>query len=404
MRFDSLFTPASLTIGLAGLALGDSPVIVGFVQSWLWEERPAIREIDFSSYTYVNMAFSIPQKDGSSIFEQEDILPEAVRIIHDKKSKVLMSYGGWTGSANFSDIVNDDTICDTFIDNIIAHTEKHNLDGVDIDWEYPGREGDDCNVFHKESDTDKFSAFLTKLRKKMDERFPEPKKIISLAVATRTFEGPDGPIDDVSAFIDAVDFMAVMLYDMSEGEELTGPNAPLDFVKDKGTQTSFKTGLDAWAKAKWPAEKTLAGVGFYGRASIVDEEMTPENVNPFMKKNATVPAGDKDNQEPFDDPCSNQGPVWSGEYWYRNLLEQKILQDPTTAGKGWIRNVHDPSKTPILRNLASNTLLSYDDPESITAKVKEASSRGLKGIMIWSIDMDTPDQQMTNAIQKGWET
>ncbi|HRD42114.1 MAG TPA: glycosyl hydrolase family 18 protein, partial [Ferruginibacter sp.] len=54
----------------------------------------------------------------------------------------MISVGGWTWSKNFSDAVLTDSSTIAFSQSAVDIVAKHNLDGVDIDWEYPGMKGD----------------------------------------------------------------------------------------------------------------------------------------------------------------------------------------------------------------------------------------------------------------------
>lgn len=47
---------------------------------------------------------------------------------------------------------------------------------------------------------------------------------------------------------------------------------------------------------------------------------------------------------------------------------------------------------------SSNQWISYDDEESFTAKKKFQSSRCLKGLMIWSLDLDTSDYEAMTGL------
>ena len=51
--------------------------------------------------------------------------------------KILISVGGWTWSKNFSDAVLTDTANRNFTQSAVDIVANHNLDGVDMDWEYP---------------------------------------------------------------------------------------------------------------------------------------------------------------------------------------------------------------------------------------------------------------------------
>lgn len=54
---------------------------------------------------------------------------------------VLVSVGGWTWSGNFSDAALTKQSRKLFIESAVSFVEKYNLDGLDIDWEYPGMIG-----------------------------------------------------------------------------------------------------------------------------------------------------------------------------------------------------------------------------------------------------------------------
>jgi chitinase len=99
-----------------------------------------------------------------------------------------------------------------FASNIFSVYRTYDLDGIDIDWEYPGHEGDDGNLYSP-LDTSNFLAFLKVLRLTL----PGSAKI-SAAVQTIPFLGPDGdPIPDTSEFGEVFDWILLMNYDTWEG-------------------------------------------------------------------------------------------------------------------------------------------------------------------------------------------
>lgn len=56
-----------------------------------------------------------------------------------KGIKVLIAIGGWNDSAGdkYSRLVNNQSARKKFIKHALAFIEKHNFDGLDLDWEYP---------------------------------------------------------------------------------------------------------------------------------------------------------------------------------------------------------------------------------------------------------------------------
>ena len=55
--------------------------------------------------------------------------------------KILISIGGWTWSKNFSDATLTDTSRKNFAESAVNIVAAYKLDGIDIDWEYPGMQG-----------------------------------------------------------------------------------------------------------------------------------------------------------------------------------------------------------------------------------------------------------------------
>lgn len=52
---------------------------------------------------------------------------------------VTLAIGGWNeGSANYSKLASDPERRATFVKQSLDFIRKHNFDGLDLDWEYPG--------------------------------------------------------------------------------------------------------------------------------------------------------------------------------------------------------------------------------------------------------------------------
>lgn len=56
--------------------------------------------------------------------------------------KLMVAIGGWNqGSTSFSLVCNNDTLRAVLVNNIFDYITTNNLDGIDIDWEYPAQRG-----------------------------------------------------------------------------------------------------------------------------------------------------------------------------------------------------------------------------------------------------------------------
>ncbi|KAJ2325198.1 hypothetical protein IWW51_002904, partial [Coemansia sp. RSA 2702] len=150
MRFTSALTVASMALALVAPVVIGGPVVLGYYPSW---KKAQMAGVDFGKYTHITMAFAIPTSSGTFSFDGDWFLPQVVSDLHSKGTKVLMSVGGWTGSNYFSTILKSDSTSNTLIQSMVDYVKQYDLDGIDIDWEYPGRLGDNCNVFDVANDT-----------------------------------------------------------------------------------------------------------------------------------------------------------------------------------------------------------------------------------------------------------
>ncbi|KAJ2336780.1 hypothetical protein GGI00_000642 [Coemansia sp. RSA 2681] len=383
MKIYSIYALAAMVVSLAPTVFG-GPVIMGYYPSW---KRAQSANVDWSKYTHVNMAFGIPTSSGTFSFDGDWFLPALVSSMHSAGTKVLMSVGGWTGSNYFSTIMKNPSARSTMISSMVDYVKANNLDGIDIDWEYPGRLGDNCNVFDVANDTPNYLAFLQDLRAALDTAFGARLKLITLAVRVQPFEVNSTPSADVSAFAKVVDYANLMQYDINGGwNNVTGPNAPLNFQQGEGLQVSFASAISDWVGAGFPANQLTAGIGFYGRSTIALQDMTKDPTNQYQPQSQLVPLGDSEDA-PWYDACAGST-ANSGVWQWKHLRDQGVLTSPATAAAPWVRQWDSVSQTPWLFNPSTKQFISYDDPQSLQIKIDYASSKGLAGAMIWSVNMD----------------
>lgn len=141
----------------------------------------------------------------------EAYLPKVVQMAHEKKTKVLLSVGGWTGSKRFSPMVASAESRKKFIDWNLNFIQKYETDGVDIDWEYPGKQAAGCNEF-ADNDADNFLLLLKELREALDAKYPDDHKEISMAVHVQPFVKSGVPMSDLKAFVPYFDHVNLMTY------------------------------------------------------------------------------------------------------------------------------------------------------------------------------------------------
>ncbi|EGX87992.1 chitinase [Cordyceps militaris CM01] len=370
--------------------------VIGYYPSWKKHHADAM---DLRLYTHINFAFAIPARDGGLFFEGDWFLLQVVSSLHSKGVKAMLSVGGWTGSKHFSPILKDAAASASLIRNIVRYMQRYDLDGVDLDWEYPGRLGNSCNAFDAEADARNYLAFLRALRQQMEVAFGPGRKLLTLALRVEPFDGPDGrPLADVAAFAAVADFGSLMQFDVNGGwNRTTGPLAPLRCERGKGLQVSFVSAIDAWVRAGWPANKLNAGYAFYGRSTTALADMMLDPTNQYQPQAKTVPLGDSEDA-PWHDACAGTT-ANSGIWQWKHMMKQGVLSSPTKAKEPWVRQWDNTSQTPWVFNPETRVFISYDDPQSLQVKVDYAASRGLAGAMVWSLNMDAPSNTLLNVLR-----
>jgi chitinase len=168
--------------------------------------------VDWSRFDVIDFAFALPTADGGLEFTQwdsSDLLNRLVSTGHAAGKRVKLSIGGWTGSAYFSILTADSTLRATFVNNILKAYKTYDLDGIDIDWEYPGVGGASGNAVSS-SDSANYLTFLQDLRAALPA-----DALITTATQVWPFADDQGnPLTDVSGFAEVLDWILIMNYDI----------------------------------------------------------------------------------------------------------------------------------------------------------------------------------------------
>jgi chitinase len=196
-----------------------------------------VAAIPFEKLTHINYAFLIPNNDGTfqpliNAWKLKDLVNQA----HGNEVKVLISVGGWGWDAQFETVAASAETRDVFVREVMKIVAEYNLDGVDMDWEYPGPEPESAEN----------NVLL--MRALYDELKPQDK-LLTAAVVAGGSTG-DGVLDEI---FDLVDFLNLMAYDGSG-------HASMEYAIQS---------LNYWSERGLPPEKTVLGVPFYSRPSEI---------------------------------------------------------------------------------------------------------------------------------------
>jgi GH18 family chitinase len=189
--------------------------------------------IPYDQLTHINYSFLTPKADGSfnpilSKFKLRTIVENA----HQHNVRVLISVGGWGWDQQFETVAASPELRGVFIQNLNAFVTEFQLDGVDLDWEYPTAGEQAQN----------FLLLIRELRAVM------PDKEITTAVVAH---GENG-MGILPETFEIFDFVNIMTYDGS----------------DHGSMEQFQTGLEFWSARGLPKEKIVMGIPFYGDPDV----------------------------------------------------------------------------------------------------------------------------------------
>ena len=132
-------------------------------------------QIDAQRLQRINYAFANIEGGrmvlGAPIDAQNFATLAALRREHPSLT-VLVSVGGWLWSTHFSDVALTAESRRVFIESAMDFLKLYDLDGLDVDWEYPGMVGAG-NPFRSE-DKQNFTLLMKELRRGSIRRRRKP--------------------------------------------------------------------------------------------------------------------------------------------------------------------------------------------------------------------------------------
>ncbi len=342
-------------------------VVVGYVFAKDRVLEPA--EVAAEKLTHINYAFANIQNGRTVEGFAHDA--ENFKVLVGLKAKnpnlkILVSVGGWTWSGGFSDVALTPESRAKFIESAVAFLRRHNLDGLDIDWEYPGQKG--MNNVNRPEDRENSTALLAELRAAFDRAGKQDGKRYLLTMAVQASDEwlAHTEMNKAQAYLD---FANVMAYDYVEpgDNSVTGHHAPLFANPADPNGASAATGISHFIAAGVPARKLVLGVPFYGHAW------------------GGVAATEHGLYQPGQKPT---------ERMYTSFKE---IKSEIENKNGYARYWDDASQAPFLYNAEKQIFVSYEDEQSVRAKARFVRERGLAGIMFWEYNGDA-DNALLNAI------
>jgi len=339
-------------------------------------------KLPLDQLTHIIFSFS-KVIDGKMGFDNEEAGEKLHMLVDQKQNhphlKVMLACGGW-GAGGFSDMSVTAEGRSKFVQSAIRMIEQYQLDGIDMDWEYPAL--DYAGIDAREEDTQNFTLLMKELREEMDKL--DRPQTLTFASAGWKYYYEKIELNEVMKY---ANYMNVMTYDqVGASLPYTGHHTALgtideadvqdqpiyDYYQQRNTTAkeqgreeyeihSVKSIVAYCLEQGVDPQQIVIGGAFYGRAW---KGVPPENNGLYQP---------------------NQGAFigWSA---YRDIRDQYENKN------GYTRYWDESAEAPYLYNPTDSVFFSYDDTASVRLKTQYAIEKDLGGIMFWQLGNDTKQE------------
>lgn len=378
MRFLSPGSPALLlTAVLAamrltpGHAASTQPIpthyrIVGYATGWVPAQTKDIRKLDTLIFAFAQLKNGRVVLDNSGAKRLQALL--ALKSLNPKL-KVVISVGGWS-VGGFSEAASTPEGRQQFADSAAQLVANQHADGLDVDWEYPGHH--ESGIRSSPEDKANFTLLLQAVRTSLDRigtkegRTGSQHYTLSIAIA----DGPFVSGIDIPAVNPLLDWFNLMTYDFVNAmTPTTGHHTGLyasALIKGDGRTTN--RAVHQFLVAGVPPRKLLIGAALYGREFA---DVKPDHHGLY---------------QPY-------GHYQGGHNWPE--LKQDYI-----GKQGYVRYWDARAQAPWLWNARTRHFITYDDPQSMAAKMAYIKTLHLGGIMYWEQTAD-PSDELLDDMWKG---
>ena len=324
--------------------IGQTPMILAYYT----ENSPEL--LDPTLLTHINYAhgrFANPSTgDGGIVIEKTDLMKKVIALKEkNPKLKLLLMIGGWGKNANgFSMMARDPEKRKLFCDECVRICKEYNLDGIDLDWEYPtyAAEGNGADP----SDTRNFTTLVKEMREALGK-----DKLISYA------ESDSGGYIDNKAVLEWVDYINVMTYSMGDPPYHNSPLYRSSLTRKRSGEESIEIIHDQGV----PYDRMNYGIGFYGHG---DGTVYPSSVQYYKAVEA---------------------------------LEKGTVDGKSVKGYN-IRWWDETGKNCYLGDASGKMYASYEDVESIGYRVDFVKSKKMLGAFAWEYREDDSKGTLRHAL------
>ncbi|KAI1432565.1 glycoside hydrolase family 18 protein [Xylaria sp. CBS 124048] len=331
--------------------------------------------------THVTLAFmnsnAFNQEEGSSTWPIFMSVEEA-RSKFLPGTKIMVAIGGWGDTGGFDKAARSESTRMKFAQNVAAMVRHTGADGVDVDWEYPGGNGEDYKQVPNENKAWELTAYpllLAEIRKALG-----PDKLMSAAVPGLPRDMLAFTSDTLPKIMESLDFINVMTYDMMNRRD--------NVIKHHtGIQLSLES-INTYMANGAPADKINLGFGFFIKYFKIDGGHSCGE-NPIG-----CPTG------PMEDPETGADLGKTGGFSWHDSVPQEV---EASFDKALKKGRYDEKGGGYWYFDEDESLWwTFDTPEAMAKKFpRVVKERKLGGVFAWGLGEDAPGFTHLKALNAG---
>ena len=364
----SIVLATFLTVPQAKAQTGEpKPLIINAYYASYGYNRFAIENIPADKLTHLSYAFANIDVNNHCYFSQPEDAPniaklQALRAAHPHL-KLVLSVGGWGWSDNFYTAAAPENRAE-FVQSCVDLMLANQFDGLDIDWEFPVRGGEETSPTPS-TDAVNFTNLLIDLRAALDAINSTKHYELSIAAPASAWYANVLELDKIHQPLDYINLMTYAFYGGWAGK--AGLDSAI-YPPAASSGLSYSTTIPIYLNKGTPAKKIVPGFPAFANhwRNVADN-----GVHGLYQ------------------PATNLTHILYNE------LKTKYLSDPAYV-QYWEETAH----LPYMYNATKQEFIAYENSRSVCAKTDYVKEQGLGGLMFWELSQDSY-AELTTAVHAG---